>query len=271
MAGGVFSGAKLNGMTIRESANDGSDFTNPDADYRRLFLGEDGLLHVKDSSGTVTDIGAGSGNVATDTIWNAAGDLAVGSGSDTAARLPLAQGQLARVGGVLAYDSGTAFPGSPSTGDRYFRTNVGGGLEFMYDGTRWVTAQLFAMHAPALASPISVTGVTTTHMSAWGVAGPFSDLWLVEVIWMTNVDPTNTGAAYWNLDLYKRRTGGAADTSVASGTTQSLTASQNNMVRTAIGALAGSTCAGFYGFATKVSTPSPLHAPFTLAYRGVAT
>jgi len=42
------------GLTIRESATDGSDFTNPVADYRRLFLGEDGLLHVKDSAGTVT-------------------------------------------------------------------------------------------------------------------------------------------------------------------------------------------------------------------------
>lgn len=55
MPGGVFSTAKLHAMTIRESATDGSDFTNPDADYRRLFLGEDGKLHVKDSAGTVTD------------------------------------------------------------------------------------------------------------------------------------------------------------------------------------------------------------------------
>lgn len=61
---GQFSLAELFGMTIRESANDGSDFTNPSADYRRLFLGEDGLLHVKDSSGTVTNpwtAGGGSG------------------------------------------------------------------------------------------------------------------------------------------------------------------------------------------------------------------
>jgi hypothetical protein len=52
---GLFNTTKLFGMTIRESATDGSDFTNPDADYRRLFLGEDGLLHVKDSAGTVSD------------------------------------------------------------------------------------------------------------------------------------------------------------------------------------------------------------------------
>lgn len=42
------------GVHIRESATDGSDFTNAAADYRVLFLGEDGLLHVKDSAGTVT-------------------------------------------------------------------------------------------------------------------------------------------------------------------------------------------------------------------------
>jgi hypothetical protein len=58
---GLFSEEELFGMTIRESATDGSDFTNPAADYRRLFLGEDGQLHVKDSAGTVTDIGSGSG------------------------------------------------------------------------------------------------------------------------------------------------------------------------------------------------------------------
>lgn len=54
---GKFSLANLFGITLRESANDGSDFTNPDADYRRVFLGEDGALHAKDSSGTVTALG----------------------------------------------------------------------------------------------------------------------------------------------------------------------------------------------------------------------
>lgn len=75
------------GLTIRESANDGSDFTNPSADYRRLFLGEDGQLHVKDSAGAVTDIGVSSGSVAADAIWDAKGDLAVGTGANTAQKL----------------------------------------------------------------------------------------------------------------------------------------------------------------------------------------
>jgi len=70
------------GLTIRESADDGSDFTNPIADYRRLFLGEDGQLHVKDSSGTVTAITSGA--VATDAIWAAEGDIAYATGADAA-------------------------------------------------------------------------------------------------------------------------------------------------------------------------------------------
>jgi hypothetical protein len=75
---GLFSSAKLFAMTIRESATDGSDFTNPDADYRRLFLGEDGAMHLKDSSGNVTDVASGVG---------AAGDIlgicTYAAGSDT--------------------------------------------------------------------------------------------------------------------------------------------------------------------------------------------
>jgi hypothetical protein len=49
------------GIHVRESANDGSDFTNAAADYRVLILGEDGLLHVKDSAGTVTSPYTGGG------------------------------------------------------------------------------------------------------------------------------------------------------------------------------------------------------------------
>lgn len=82
MAGGVISGAQIFGLTIRESADDGSDFTNPGADYRRFFLGEDGTLKLKDSSGTVTSLG-GSGIPAT--IFAAKGDILCASANDTAA------------------------------------------------------------------------------------------------------------------------------------------------------------------------------------------
>jgi len=49
------------GLTIRESATNGSDFANAPTDYRRLFMGEDGQLHAKDDGGTVTDLGGTAG------------------------------------------------------------------------------------------------------------------------------------------------------------------------------------------------------------------
>lgn len=43
--------------------------------------------------------------------------------------------------GVEWMGSGTSFPGSPATNQRYFRTDLG--FEYYYDGTRWLSVQLF--------------------------------------------------------------------------------------------------------------------------------
>jgi hypothetical protein len=47
-------------LTLEEILSDGSTLTNPVADHRRLFLGEDGSLHLKDAAGAVTAIGGGA-------------------------------------------------------------------------------------------------------------------------------------------------------------------------------------------------------------------
>jgi hypothetical protein len=48
-------------VILEEVASDGSTTATPDPDFRALILGEDGALHLKDSSAAVTDIG-GAGN-----------------------------------------------------------------------------------------------------------------------------------------------------------------------------------------------------------------
>jgi hypothetical protein len=74
-------------VIIRESANDGSDFSNPTADYRVWFVGEDGSMHLKDSAGTVTDFPAGGGSGIAATIFDAKGDIIAATAADTASRL----------------------------------------------------------------------------------------------------------------------------------------------------------------------------------------
>lgn len=110
MSGGVFSGAKLNGMTIRESAADGSDFTNPDADYRRLFLGEDGLLHLKDAAGAVTDVG--SGGMTQSTL----GTTSIGASFKTARGVYLKKVTLASAGLVANIVAGVKGDGTNVSG-----------------------------------------------------------------------------------------------------------------------------------------------------------
>lgn len=73
--------AHIYGVQIRESANDGSDFSNADTDYRILFVGEDGLFHLKDASGTITTPTGMADPMTT------RGDLIVRNSSNVTARL----------------------------------------------------------------------------------------------------------------------------------------------------------------------------------------
>jgi hypothetical protein len=102
------------GVHIRESANDGSDFSNAATDYRVMFLGEDGLLHFRDSAGAIT----------TPMFTNpmtTAGDLIYGGASGVATRLAIGTaGQVLKVnGGATAPEWGA------SAGGGLTRTTLG--------------------------------------------------------------------------------------------------------------------------------------------------
>jgi hypothetical protein len=83
--------------------------------FHRLFIDTDEKLKMIDHASLVTDFTPGAGgSVATDAIWDAAGDLAVGTGADTAAKLTKgADGLvLAMVGGAVAWAASGAFVGA---------------------------------------------------------------------------------------------------------------------------------------------------------------
>jgi hypothetical protein len=60
---------------------------DPAAGQRRLVVGTDHLLYLLDDSGVKHAVGSGGGAVATDAIWDAKGDLAGGTGANTASKL----------------------------------------------------------------------------------------------------------------------------------------------------------------------------------------
>lgn len=84
--------ANMGGVSIEDGLLTLKETTTPtaDADYGKIYTKSDNELYFQDGAGvehTVDVDAAGGGDVATDSIWDAKGDLAVGTGADTAAKL----------------------------------------------------------------------------------------------------------------------------------------------------------------------------------------
>jgi hypothetical protein len=213
-------------------------------------------------------------------IWDAAGDLAVGTGADTAARLAKgnAGGYLAMGNSAVIWNAGTAFPASKATNDRYWRTDLG--MEFFWDGTRWVTTTLYHYwnalpnaSATTAYQAITSTGVSPVLQPTPRLGGG-SDVWLDSLTTTffvsggTALDRSNN----WSLLFTKRPTGNTDTTLVTvtinSGSlnvwradTQSIAALMNN----------GTVHYVFSVNPTKTGTPGGLIVGIDLTYRIVAT
>src|SRR5512143_2718684 len=102
---------------------EGTEPAAPAAGRQRLYIDSSSHhLSRTDSGGVQVDLetNQSAGALATDTLWDAAGDLVVGTGADAAAKLSIGAvgGHVSRINGAVACDSGTSFPGSKATGDR---------------------------------------------------------------------------------------------------------------------------------------------------------
>jgi hypothetical protein len=210
--------------------------------------------------------------IATDTIWDAAGDVVVGSGSNTAARLAIgaAGGALSRINGAVAWNSGTSFPGAAATGDRYWRTDLGS--EFYYDGTRWLSTQLLNLPIWSRYSSATAIDATTTYGNATSL-GTGLDMYLVEwrLALFVNTGNGLTGTHFYTITLDKLDSANAA-TNLSSITANSATASTWINLTDALGDVIDSSAfPAFRIIFTKSNTPSSLFPAVTITYRLIAT
>lgn len=103
--------------------------TDPSAGSYRLVMGTDDALYILDETGTATPVAGAAGAVATDAIWDAAGDLVQGTGANTAAKLGAGTaGQVLTSGGAAAANVWAGFHGVRVTKSTAFSHTSSGSL-----------------------------------------------------------------------------------------------------------------------------------------------
>lgn len=114
-------------------------------------------------------------------------ELSLGGG------LSIASGQLSvsSTGGTL---SGTSFPVSPTAGDIFRRTDLN--FEYIYDGTRWLTTQLFTVTTSSMVASVGISADSNPQFNLPLL--PLYDAWLES--WDTST--FRNAAGEWDIELY---------------------------------------------------------------------
>lgn len=169
-------------------------------------------------------------------------------------------------GQVLGVATGTSMPGSPATNDRIFRTDLG--MEFYYDGTRWLSTSLFREPCATIAN-LAATAASSYYLATKDTL----DMWVVAFEAVTFVSTTNNGTSNWTLTFIKA-TGPNVQTSLGSFSTGTGPDSANNNVRHTV-SVGASVVVATYPFlqvtATKNSTPGNLWGACSVTYRLIGT
>lgn len=172
--------------------------------------------------------------------------------------------QIVSASGNIA-TSGTAFPSAPATNSRFFRTDRG--IEYYYDGTRWLSVNQFNESIPWF---LGVQQFTVTALGANRLAVPYAgtyDLWLVEAqLSFYVLGGTALGASHkWVTEIKKFAV--SSDSVIATFNVNSGSSNAWRSSVVTIGALLGTTHFSFSADHTKTGTPGDYFVLPRIVYR----
>jgi hypothetical protein len=136
--------------------DEGAAPATPASGKVRVYAKTDGSAYQKDDAGTETGLaGGGGGGIATDSLWDAAGDMVQGTGANTSARLALgAAGTVLRSTGstnAYAFPPGHEFdyvaftsPVSITATTEGTANTVVTGTSVAYDGSTVIIVEFYA-------------------------------------------------------------------------------------------------------------------------------
>jgi hypothetical protein len=162
------------------------------------------------------------------------------------------------------YDEGTSFPGSPASGDKFYRTDLN--WLCFYDGTRWLTCQEFTQELNAGGSPISGLSGIARGMSRSDYLQYFTKV--AAFTWVNGA--TNDGSNYWTCTVDWQDSAGTR-TALA---TFSTAADSPNTATTKIATVNAASTSSYKGLVTvgtKVGSASPLFFGASVYYRLIVT
>lgn len=162
-------------------------------------------------------------------------------------------------------NSGTSFPGSPSTDDLFHRTDLD--EIYRYDGTRWLSDQIYE-YAAGL---VSITASSANPDLFYPMFGGAYAIWLMDVRWVYRVSTTHNATNYWTAELHKFDAGGA-DTVVTTLTTdKSSVGTYINPAATSIGASVTAAHEMLFYTFTKILSPGAFVGGVATRFRKIAT
>jgi hypothetical protein len=172
-------------------------------------------------------------------------------------------------GGGAGYDEGTSFPGSPSTSDKFYRTDLN--LLFYYDGTRWLTTDLFSLSMSDIAPTTQLSANAIVSLGPVPFLGTYS-LWLDHVDFgIEHVAGTYDGSNHWNLAL-NYYTSASSRVAIVAGSDAAVAASTVATVPVAVGAVLNAAACVLEYLPSKTGSPGNLLAyGLVLFYRVIAT
>jgi hypothetical protein len=164
--------------------------------------------------------------------------------------------------------AGSSFPSSPSSGDRFYRTDLAS--EFAWNGTvgRWLSTTIFETNFVGVNMPAA-----SAH-TYWAPT-PFSnynEIYILHCSFSIFISTTNNGSNYWKYDFYTVDAGGAGTVLLAGGGNSSgLGANQWIRGNYAVGALKTNAVDVFQFTLTTTGTPGALYAPAKILWQVART
>lgn len=235
-----------------------------------LWTRDGGTTWYGSQVGTITEAGLSLSDVTTANVSTSAHGFAPKAPNDATKYLN-GTGAWSVPSGGSGITAGTAFPGSPSTNDLYFRTDLG--LLCYYTGSSWMTVQISSQTlVPDSAMPLTATGQLRAPVAQFTYSMYVLD-------WTSFVYPTTTqsGSNYWALQLNSTLHGATTATALGSATdTKTDTAnvfSQRGVsgVNATVAVSGGSKQSELELVVTKNGTPTSIYIACQVRYRLIVT